>query len=190
MESRAPFPGFVQTTTIKDEFLRKIAIIHQELYCTKIDSDNIEKILFQCETCDCSLKGIIDFDRTIDIRYDENDSIHKENERIHTNKKSSQIDKKSIPTEKKSICEANKLIHEENKLIEKEKKTFKCKLCDYVSPIKYNLSRHVDSVHEGLKTFLCQFCSLSFSRKFDLKAHIASIHEKKKPFTCEICGYR
>ena len=99
MESRAPFPGFVQTTTIKDEFLRKIAIIHQELYCTKIDSDNIEKILFQCETCDCSLKGIIDFDRTIDIEYNENKSIHKENERIHTNNKSSQIE---IHTEQKS----------------------------------------------------------------------------------------
>ena len=82
MESITPFSGFVQTTTIKDEFLRKIAIIHQELYCTKIDSDNIEKILFQCETCDCSLKGIIDFDRTINVKYNENKSIHKENERI------------------------------------------------------------------------------------------------------------
>ena len=34
----------------------KFIIIHKDLYCTIIDSDNNEKILFQCEICDCSFQ--------------------------------------------------------------------------------------------------------------------------------------
>ena len=45
---------FTQQIAMQNE--GKLKIIHHELFCTIIDSENNEKILFQCEICDCSLQ--------------------------------------------------------------------------------------------------------------------------------------
>ena len=49
------------------------------------------------------------------------------------------------------------------------------------------LTRHSETVHEGLKHFKCQFCPKEYGCAGDLNIHIRSIHEQRKDFHCEIC---
>ena len=53
--------------------------------------------------------------------------------------------------------------------------------------LKYDLNKHVESVHERKKPFKCNnICDYSCSQKGHLKPHVASVHEVKKPFKCNI----
>ena len=45
---------------------------------------------------------------------------------------------------------------------------------------KANLTKHVESVHEGRKPFKCSNCDGSFTEKGSLNRHIKSIHEQKR----------
>ena len=67
--------------------------------------------------------------------------------------------------------------HEE-KMQEKE---FKCTLCDNAAfTQKHNLTKHIESFHEGKKAFVCNICDKRFVQKIHLKNHIESLHEGKK----------
>ena len=51
---------------------------------------------------------------------------------------------------------------------------------------KFNLKRHVESVHMHLKKFQCSRCQSLFSSKQSLKEHL-HIHSGAMPFKCSIC---
>ena len=73
--------------------------------------------------------------------------------------------------------------------VHKGNKPFKCEVCDYNSSQKGHLKQHVASVHEIKKPFKCEICDYGFSQKSHLTKHVASVHEIKKPFKCKICDY-
>ena len=51
---------------------------------------------------------------------------------------------------------------------------------------KFNLKRHVESVHMRIKKFKCQVCETLFSSKQSLKEHF-HIHIGSMPFKCVTC---
>lgn len=51
---------------------------------------------------------------------------------------------------------------------------------------KFNLKRHVESVHMHLKKYQCNLCSSNFSSKQSLKEHLR-IHSGFMPFKCTAC---
>ena len=74
------------------------------------------------------------------------------------------------------------------KKLENEKKnTPDCLICCKSFGRKYELKKHIATVHEGVKPFKCSNCDVSFSRKNSLTRHIASTHAGKKPLKCSIC---
>lgn len=52
---------------------------------------------------------------------------------------------------------------------------------------KFNLKRHVESVHMKLKKFKCQICGVLFSSKQSIKEHF-HIHMGFMPFKCVACN--
>lgn len=51
---------------------------------------------------------------------------------------------------------------------------------------KFNLKRHVESVHLHIKKYQCNQCSSNFSSKQSLKEHLR-IHSGAMPFKCTAC---
>lgn len=52
---------------------------------------------------------------------------------------------------------------------------FKCEECEYQSPRKYNLSKHVESVHQGVR-HPCVHCDYKATNRSNLKTHIRKRH--------------
>ena len=71
-----------------------------------------------------------------------------------------------------------------------EKKPFKCSLCPYKCGRKYDLSRHIATVHEKKKPFQCSLCLYKCVDKGHLNRHISFVHEKKRTFRCSLCTYK
>ncbi|KAI9099319.1 hypothetical protein DFS34DRAFT_566483, partial [Phlyctochytrium arcticum] len=60
--------------------------------------------------------------------------------------------------------------------------------CNKVFTRRFNLQSH-ELVHSNLRPFKCDLCDGSFRRKFDLRRHMRSLHTAgSKPYTCELCG--
>lgn len=64
---------------------------------------------------------------------------------------------------------------------------FKCHLCSLEFKRKFNLQRHVSSVHEQDSRFECDACDRKYKRKRDLDRHVNDIHLKVRPFACDVC---
>lgn len=58
--------------------------------------------------------------------------------------------------------------------------------CESEYSTKFNLKRHVESVHLHLKRFECKICSGLFSSKQSLKEHLY-LHSGAMPFQCSYC---
>ena len=58
------------------------------------------------------------------------------------------------------------------------KKTNECSICAKVFPKPSRLTRHVETVHEGLKPFACTLCDSKFSEKNKMQKHLLSVHKK------------
>lgn len=52
---------------------------------------------------------------------------------------------------------------------------------------KYNLKRHVESVHHKVKKFKCTICEILFSSKQSLREHYYK-HQGTMPFKCLSCN--
>lgn len=52
---------------------------------------------------------------------------------------------------------------------------------------KYNLKRHVESVHQKVKKFKCSICQVLFSSKQSLREHYFK-HQGSMPFKCLSCN--
>ena len=64
-----------------------------------------------------------------------------------------------------------------------------CNICDYSSIRKYDMERHIETVHEGIKSFQCNVCAYKTGHKSHLNRHVEGVHEKIKPFKCDFCDY-
>ena len=58
--------------------------------------------------------------------------------------------------------------------------------CDSEYSTKFNLKRHVESVHMHVKRYKCAVCCLMFASKQSLKEHL-HIHTGAMPFKCDSC---
>lgn len=103
-----------------------------------------------------------------------------------------------------------------NHLLDPTRESFKCPLCDYKSPRKGHVERHIlihsgekpyscsecsyrshtkdamalhARVHSGLKKFECDRCSYATNRKVYLERHLA-LHDENRLFPCSMCVYR
>ncbi|OMJ81856.1 hypothetical protein SteCoe_17622 [Stentor coeruleus] len=59
--------------------------------------------------------------------------------------------------------------------------------CDKEYSTKYNLKRHLETVHSNLKRFRCRLCGKNLSSKQNLNEHIFT-HSNEKPFGCSEPG--
>ena len=50
-------------------------------------------------------------------------------------------------------------------------KPFQCSQCSANFTLKGNLTRHIQSIHEGIKPFKCEICDRTFSQKSNLNNH-------------------
>lgn len=66
-------------------------------------------------------------------------------------------------------------------------KLFACHLCTSTFTARFNLNKHIRTVHENLRPFHCDVCGASFQQKCHLKQHKTTVHEHKRPYKCEIC---
>jgi len=64
---------------------------------------------------------------------------------------------------------------------------FPCPHCDYKATAKDSLKEHIKSVHDGIK-YPCPHCSYQITHKADLRRHIQSIHDGIK-YPCHHCSY-
>jgi len=67
-------------------------------------------------------------------------------------------------------------------------KMFACHLCTSTFTARFNLNKHIRTVHENLRPFHCDVCNASFQQKCHLKQHKTTVHEHKRPYKCEICS--
>lgn len=61
--------------------------------------------------------------------------------------------------------------------------------CNKKYKSKYNLTRHINSMHLGIKSFICSLCQKSFVSKQTLLEH-EFLHTGEKPYKCAYpkCG--
>ena len=62
------------------------------------------------------------------------------------------------------------------------KEKSKCDIRDASFSTKQIMSRHINSVHEGMNPFKCDICKYTFSRKGHMMKHFDSVYEGKKLF--------
>jgi len=63
---------------------------------------------------------------------------------------------------------------------------FKCH-CGRAFRQRYNLTRHIKTVHENQREFHCEYCEASFKLKSHMLTHVKLIHLKEKLFACPVC---
>ena len=64
---------------------------------------------------------------------------------------------------------------------------YPCEQCSYRATTKWDLTRHIKSIHEG-ERFPCDQCSYKATTKPNLTLHINSIHAGEC-YPCDMCDY-
>ena len=68
-------------------------------------------------------------------------------------------------------------------------KKFPCKICDFQSTMKGNLSRHVKNVHEKGENVNCTDCNKSV-QKASLMRHMKLLHlGEQTKYKCKLCTF-
>ena len=77
-----------------------------------------------------------------------------------------------------SPLEFDEMFQENNKVYFRvQMKEFKCPNCpSFQTSRKFDLKRHISSVHEGKKPYPCNLCSLQFYGKKNLNRHVEIVH--------------
>ncbi|KAL3276060.1 hypothetical protein HHI36_020786 [Cryptolaemus montrouzieri] len=68
-------------------------------------------------------------------------------------------------------------------------KRHKCNQCDYQSSAKQNLQRHIN-IHGGIKNHECSHCDFRTTERSKLKQHIDGVHLGIKKYKCSYCDYK
>lgn len=66
--------------------------------------------------------------------------------------------------------------------------TFRCSICNISIKRKYDVQRHIRSVHERRRDYQCPRCPLAFLRSSHLKDHMRGAHADTTENMCPICG--
>ena len=74
-----------------------------------------------------------------------------------------------------------------NHLLDPTRESFKCPLCDYKSPRKGHVERHI-LIHSGEKPYSCAECSYRSHTKDAMTLH-SRVHSGHKKFECSRCSY-
>ena len=121
-----------------------------------------------------------------DIDDDDNLDIAMDHDLEDNATEGNKIDDKNLDELNKTDDEAK--IQETYDEIKQKKKKNACNQCDYVPKYRYQLMRHIQSVHEGIK-FPCNQCDYIGIHKTNLQRHVQSIHaDRKSP--CNQCDYQ
>ena len=67
---------------------------------------------------------------------------------------------------------------------------FQCNICEYKAGQKSALTKHNESVHEGIKPFKCKICDYKTAQNSKLEKHTESVHEGIKPFKCIVLNLK
>ena len=70
-----------------------------------------------------------------------------------------------------SLCAHKKAVH--------EGKLFYCEFCDFKSPVKGTVTRHMASLHDKVKKHKCDFCEYRSARLDSVKLHVSKRHKTK-----------
>ncbi|XP_061465289.1 zinc finger protein 142 isoform X2 [Rhineura floridana] len=73
--------------------------------------------------------------------------------------------------------------------VHEKKPTHFCQLCDYSGYIQNDITRHVNSCHQGELNFACSHCEARFSSETALKQHALRQHEEKVSYSCPRCAF-
>lgn len=63
-----------------------------------------------------------------------------------------------------------------------------CPHCGSTFKRRYEMDRHVRSIHLKQKRHQCEVCSKEFFQRSHLKVHMEAVHEQRKSDMCNICG--
>ena len=74
-----------------------------------------------------------------------------------------------------------------NHLLDPTRESFKCPLCEYKSPRKGHVERHI-LIHSGEKPYTCSECNYKSHTKDAMTLH-ARVHSGFKKFVCNRCSY-
>ncbi|XP_043218623.1 transcriptional repressor CTCF-like [Amphibalanus amphitrite] len=69
-----------------------------------------------------------------------------------------------------------------------EERPHKCSVCERGFKTLASLQNHVNT-HTGTKPHCCKFCDANFTTSGELVRHVRYIHTKEKPHTCTECDY-
>jgi len=69
-------------------------------------------------------------------------------------------------------------------------KRYQCTECRSRFSRKYDMLRHVRSVHLGERNYPCELCNMAFQQAGHLEAHITVVHLNVRRFVCSECGDR
>jgi len=76
----------------------------------------------------------------------------------------------------------------QNIQLESPKKRFQCEECGKLFKMKFDMKKHVSTVHLKIKPYPCVDCDKAFAHKGDLTRHVNDVHNKMKSFHCGECG--
>ncbi|KAF7661504.1 hypothetical protein LDENG_00260510 [Lucifuga dentata] len=66
---------------------------------------------------------------------------------------------------------------------------YSCQYCQFVSPFRHNLDRHVQSHHGHHKPFKCKLCPFKSSYVSRLKSHLHKAHSGEHTYKCLSCPF-
>ena len=67
----------------------------------------------------------------------------------------------------------------------KEEKKHKCNICNKYFIRQWYLTKHIESIHEGLKQYKCEYCEKSYGQSSELTYHNSRWHNIGEKFKCE-----
>ncbi|KAJ8402385.1 hypothetical protein AAFF_G00368740 [Aldrovandia affinis] len=66
---------------------------------------------------------------------------------------------------------------------------YSCQYCQFASPFRHNLDRHVQSHHGHHKPFRCKLCSFKSAYLSRLKSHLYKAHAGESTYKCSSCSF-
>ncbi|XP_016389214.1 zinc finger protein 462-like isoform X2 [Sinocyclocheilus rhinocerous] len=66
---------------------------------------------------------------------------------------------------------------------------YSCQYCQFASPFRHNLDRHIQSHHGHQKPFRCKFCPFKSSYLSRLKSHLHKTHAGEHTYKCVSCPF-